>query len=152
MTFDLSVKNLFQFYLIIAGGALGVLLLIIIIIVAVIKKGKPAFSRTATLVVQVDCDGDMSDGVSKLGRYGKKPVKLSTICSNCRIDTFSMRGVLDKVLVAPRKKGGIEVSYNIKGVGKKTIVMNSMDDRTIELDSDGDRLIELSYDAGDNDY
>lgn len=149
--FGASVVNMLKFYIIIAAAALAAILLVIVIIIAVINGGKPSFLKSATLIVRVECDGDESeDGVVKLGRYGKKAVKMSTICTSARVSMFALRGTLDKIMVAPRKKGGIEISYNIKGLGKKTITMSSMDDRTIELDSNGDRLIELSYDAGDS--
>lgn len=149
--FGASVVNMLKFYVIIAAAALAAILLVIVIIIAVVNGGKPSFLKSATLIVRVECDGDESEeGVVKLGRYGKKAVKMTTICTSAHVSMFALRGTLDKVMVAPRKKGGIEISYNIKGLGKKTITMSSMDDRTIELDSNGDRLIELSYDAGDS--
>ena len=150
LNLTLTVTNMLSFYLMIAGGALIALILIILIIKVVHEKSKPQFSREGMLVVELYCDDDHSDGVAKLARYGRKPVKLSAVCASNHIDMFAMRGMLDKIIITPRKRGGVTVSYNIKGVGKREMSLRSMESQTIELSDD--RRIDLSFNDGDDNF
>lgn len=150
VTFTVSVKDMLMTYIIIGGIALFALLLLVLIIRAAVVGPKPPF-RHAMLNVVLEYDGDSEEGSVMLQRYGKKSVKLSTLCSNNGIRTGKLRKNLEQITVSPKKNGGIHVHVNIKGVQVKDVVLHSMDSRTIELDPNGDRIIELEYDENASD-
>lgn len=148
--FELTVKDTFMFWVIVAAAVLVLILVIVLIIRGIIVGGKPAFAR-GMLIITIESDGDSEQGSAMLQRYGKKAVKMSTLCSSNGIRMGNMRNTLEKITVLP-KKNGIAVHCNIKGLNKKDTILHSMDSRTIELDQDGNRIIELEYDEGGADY
>lgn len=148
---NLEVKDTTMTLAIMAGGALAAILLIIIIIAIVIKASKPSFGK-GMLTITMTNEDESSDGYVLLKKFGKKPVKLSVLCSNAGVRMSSARKILEKIIVKPRKGETIEVSYNIKGLGKKNMIMRSMDTKTIELDKSGERYIELDYNDGKGNY
>lgn len=142
VTLTVTVVNKLKNYIMLGAVVLGAILLMVIIIVAIGNMKKPKFSD-AVLSISLYDDGDVAEGTAMLRRYGKKEVKLSTICSANHIQMGAMRSALDKIIIKPAKGGGIIVRRNAKG-GKKESTLRPMDNWKVELGDD--REIELDYD------
>lgn len=137
-----------QRFIFIGAIALAVLVLIAVIIAIISAASKPPFKRSV-LNITLDIDGETYEGSSLMLRYGKKAIKLSALCQQNGIFMGSCRSILDKIVVKPRKNGGINVHCGFKGAQTKDIILQSMDGHIIELDQSGGRTVELEYDEED---
>ena len=152
VTFKVEVVDRVRKIIMFSGIGLGAIILLALIIALVVKAKKPPFARTSVLNITLNSEDDTEEGSALLVRYGKNPVKLSQVCTQNGIHMGTFRNVLEKIVLSPRKNGGIQAHCGFKGARTKDVILQPMDSYVIEIDQSGVRTVELEYDEGDADY